>query len=440
MFSPGAVINQRYAIENKIGEGGFAQVYLAKDLLLNRAVAIKILNREFEGNQEFLRLFQHEARSVAALDHPNILQIYDFGLIPNQTAPMNAFLVMPYLSGGSFSKLLQAGRLSLDEIGFYLNQLCSAVDYAHRQNVAHRDIKPQNILLRGMDGRPVLADFGFAKLIAESGLADQTRQMMGTPHYMAPEQFVGKVGFASDQYALGIMLYQMLTETLPFNGKEVEIVKQHLERPYPPLVGHPAMQKYNPEMVTRIEAVMQRVLAKQPDQRFPNCDALYQAYRVAIKVDSKPSVPIVRGDPLNTDQDQTEVYAKPKPPVVPKPAVMRLKRAAMLKIRTEPDQRVYYDFELKGDVLTLGREVSNHLHVPLSIISRHHATFHRVGAIAPGLTYRVIDNNSLNKLFFNNQPIKDKVLEDGDVIRVGVPGYGDYVVYFTYQAPVFSAE
>jgi eukaryotic-like serine/threonine-protein kinase len=438
MLSSGAVINQRYAIESKIGEGGFAHVFLAKDILLNRAVAIKILNEEFEGNQEFLRLFQQEARSVAALDHPNILQIYDFGLIPNQANPTNAFLVMPYLSGGSFSKLLQAGRLSLDEIGYYLNQLCSAVDYAHRQNVAHRDIKPQNILLRGMDGRPVLADFGFAKLIADAGLADQTKRLMGTPQYMSPEQFLGKVGFASDQYAIGIVLYQMLTETLPFSGEDNEIIKQHLELPHAPLATHPAMRKINPEIVSRLDKVLEKALSKNPTQRYANCDALYQAYRVAVKAEPKTPAPI-RVDPLNQDNDQTEVYLTPKPPP-PKPVVMRMKRSPMLRIRTEPDQRVYYDFELKGDVLTLGREVSNHLHVPLSIISRHHATFHRVGAIAPGLSYRIIDNNSLNKLFFRDQAIKDKVLEDGDVIRIGVPGYGDYVVYFTYQAPIFAAE
>src|SRR5690349_2241640 len=141
MIHPGATLNNRYRLDKKIGEGGFSNVYLATDLVLGRMVAVKVLDASLEGNAEFLDRFQREARSVAILDHPYILTIHDFGLLGN-----SAYLVMPYLAGGPLSVRMRASRLTLDEVAFYLEQLSSALDYAHRYGIVHRDVKPQNVL------------------------------------------------------------------------------------------------------------------------------------------------------------------------------------------------------------------------------------------------------------------------------------------------------
>src|SRR5438105_5499521 len=160
MRSFDSTLNNRYHLDKLIGEGGFANVYLATDLELGRQVAIKVLETNWVKDKELSTRFRNEARAAAALDHPNILQIYDFGVVKG-----TPYLVMPYISGGTFADRMKQGPFTLDEIGFYLAQIGSALDYAHQHNIIHRDVKPSNLLMRP-DGQLVLMDFGLAKLLA----------------------------------------------------------------------------------------------------------------------------------------------------------------------------------------------------------------------------------------------------------------------------------
>lgn len=468
MIFPGATLNSRYRLDRKIGEGGFAQVYLANDLQLGRTVAIKLLNTDTASNKDLLARFHLEARSVAALDHPNILTVYDFGTLPD-----TAFLVMPYVPGGPLSGRLKTSRLSLQEAGDILRQISSALDFAHQNGIVHRDVKPQNILMRN-DNRPVLTDFGFAKLLTDAGVEAAT-QALGTVHYVAPEQIRGKVSSATDQYALGILLYQMITGVLPFSGTAQQILLGHIQRPVPPLIQQPGMQSFPLEMLIRLDRVFGRALAKVASSRYPNCTTLSEAYETAISLsesyqeaeDKTEIAPIRVGRPyegakpaLNLGkttadstaipdkqqaEDATEVYNSPPvrstpPPqaYIPPPAAPVMVQPPRLVVRTHPDQRVSPTFDLVGEELALGRELNNKLHLPLSTVSRHHATFYRIGPVGPTMRYRIVDNRSRNQLCYRGQVIHEKILEDGDVIEIGRAGYGEYVVYLTYSAPIFK--
>ena len=488
-YAAGTTLNNRYKLEKKIGEGGFATVFMGTDLLLGRTVAVKILNSNLATDQELMGRFQLEARAVAALDHPNILTVHDFGLLPN-----SAFLVMPYIAGGALSVLLRSRRLTLEEAGEYLEQIGSALDSAHKMGIVHRDVKPQNILVRS-NGRLVLTDFGFAKMLVDVN-AEAPTKALGTVHYVAPEQVRGLVSAASDQYSLGVLLYQMVSGSLPFTGQPAEMIAGHMQKQPPLLAGQASMSAIHPYIVDKLDQVLQKVLSKVPANRYPSCEALYQAYREAITLpaylknavflpedtekDEKTELvpPVYLGNiaaarpvtalpqetnisspvgprvspppaqeqetgyeptvlyPPQTPQTHLAMPSTPRPaPVPPRTPVMV--RPPRLNVRTEPDQHLNLSFELNGEVLKLGRELDNHLQVPLSTVSRHHATLYRVGPVAPGMTYKIVDNNSRNQLIYRGQIVSERVLEDGDTIEIGKKGYGDYVVFLTYIGPVF---
>ncbi len=490
VIGPGATLNKRYRLDKRVGEGGFAQVYSATDLVLGRTVAVKLMDASLASDTELLGRFQLEARAVATLDHPNILTVYDFGLLPE-----TAFLVMPYLPGGPLSARMRSKRLTLEETGIYLEQVASALDYAHRNNIIHRDVKPQNILLRNEGQTAVLTDFGFAKMLLDNQSEAATRAL-GTVHYVAPEQIRGLVSAATDQYSLGILLYQMIADVLPFNGRPQEILISHIQNPPPSLTTQPTMQEIAPEIVHRLDGVIGRVLAKTNLERFPNCLSLAAAYREAItpgplsstvnpetertqaippilspqgeakpglsvspqlfqgtpssvprvSPSARPPGPTVPAAPLRessqsglTEDAPTEVgrplvQRSTTAPVNPAPVMVQPPR---LTVRTEPDQHFNPTFDLLGETLSLGREIENTLHLPLSTVSRKHATFYRLGPIGPGMRYRIVDNKSRNQLCFRGQFITERVLEDADVIEIGKKGFGEYVIYLTYSAPVF---
>jgi serine/threonine-protein kinase len=489
MTYPGATLNNRYKLERKVGEGGFATVYQATDLLLGRTVAVKILDNTSAADKELMGRFQLEARAVAALDHPNILTVHDFGLLPS-----SAFLVMPFIAGGPLSALLRSRRLTLEEIAEYLEQIAAALDNAHKMGIVHRDVKPQNILVRSKNWL-VLTDFGFAKMLQDVNAEAATRAL-GTVHYVAPEQVKGLVSAASDQYSLGVLLYQMVSGSLPFNGTPHDMISGHVNKQPPLLAGQTSMAGINPQIVENIDRVLQRVLAKVPANRFPSCEALFQAYKEAITLPPRAANPApaytptpdedktVIGDvrnlpginkvvpsypqetnlaaPVNArsnlNQPATPNYSQEpgyEATVVYPPSsqtqgvqyasrfdqpTMRapeMVRAPRLNVRTEPDQHLNLSFELTGNALKLGRELDNDLKIPLSTVSRHHATLYRVGPVAPGMTYKIVDNNSRNQLIYRGQIISEHTLQDGDVIEIGKKGYGEYVVFLTYIGPVF---
>jgi serine/threonine protein kinase len=274
----GSTLNKRYRLDTKIGEGGFASVFLAMDLELGRQVAVKILGQDWTRDKDLLTRFRNEARAIAVLDHPNILQIYDFGVAKG--AP---YLVMPYLSGGTLSDRMKRERLTLDEIGFYLHQVGSALDYAHQHGIVHRDVKPANLLIRN-DGQLVLMDFGLAKLLDNVALEASTL-VLGTVAYMAPEQCMGMVSAASDIYMLGVILYQMLVGKLPYEGNTTQIMVGHVHATPRSLVGQSTMQAVQPLVVQALDQVITKVLAKTPADRYPTCQALSFAYYNALKAD-----------------------------------------------------------------------------------------------------------------------------------------------------------
>src|SRR4051812_27883660 len=272
MITENSVLNTRYRLEKKIGQGGFAQVYLAMDQLLKRRVAVKVLNSELVADENFLGRFEREAQSIAALEHPNILSVYDYG-----QAEDTAYLVTPYVEGGTlFDKLRREKKFTLEQASQYLTQVAAALDYAHRRFIVHRDIKPQNMLLRAEDDRLLLGDFGIAKVLSSSSAQSRTG-VMGTISYMAPEQLEGNVGVGTDIYALGCVLFQMLTGELPYTGPTEQVMMGHIMRPIPSII-----ERSQGQIPTPVQDIINRALAKKPEDRFPTAGEMAKAFQYIV--------------------------------------------------------------------------------------------------------------------------------------------------------------
>ena len=248
-----------YRIEQFLGRGGFADVYLASHLHLKRQIAIKVLHLAIEGRER--ERFAQEAQIVVDLRHPHIITILDFGF-DDQTP----YLMMDYVSGGSLrAKHPRGAQLPLAQVVAYTRQAADALQYAHNHHIIHQDVKPENMLLSER-GELILADFGLA-LIQESAASLSTQNGAGTPCYMAPEQLRGKPCFASDQYALAICVYEWLCGTVPFRGAIPIVCNHHLHSLPPPLRQHV------PDLASGVEDVVLKALSKEAKQRFPNVQA-----------------------------------------------------------------------------------------------------------------------------------------------------------------------
>ncbi len=246
-----------YRLLERIGKGGMGEVYRARHVKLGREAAVKILPPALAAEPDFLKRFEREAASAAALNHPNILQVYDYG--DEHGVP---YLVMPYISGGTLKDRLVNGTITPGQFARALTEVAGALDYAHRQGIVHRDVKPANVLLDDYE-RAYLADFGIAKALAEGEALTQTGLGVGTPEYMAPEQAQGRAEPRSDLYALGIMLFQLLTGQVPYSGAStVEVLLKHLQEPIPlGVLRGPAAREFGP--------ILTRALAKDPAGRYP---------------------------------------------------------------------------------------------------------------------------------------------------------------------------
>ena len=264
-LKPGTTLG-KYEIRGLLGRGGMAEVYRAHNPDLNQDVAIKVLHPGFSDGEAAKR-FRQEAQAVAALSHPNIIRVFDFD------ASDLYFMVMELINGPSLRQLIAhpPGGLSREEALRIFKPLAQAVGYAHQHGIIHRDIKPGNVLMA--DGsRPVLTDFGLARVMGTDRLS-MTGQTSGTPTYMSPEQVAGlAVGPESDIYALGVLLYELLSGDVPFKGDSfVSIALQHMNNPPPPLseqlIGHDV----------RIAYVIDKALAKLPEDRFPTTAAMLAA-------------------------------------------------------------------------------------------------------------------------------------------------------------------
>jgi Tol biopolymer transport system component/predicted Ser/Thr protein kinase len=262
-----------YQIREELGRGGMAVVYRAYQQSLNRYVAIKVLPPQLAFDQEFVERFQREARAAAGLRHPNIVVIHDVG----QEEGIY-YIVMEYLEGRTLKQVIeQQGPLPPKRAGRIIEQVASALDYAHKRGFVHRDVKPANIFV-GEGDRVTLTDFGIAKAGAETQHLTRTGMLMGTPEYMSPEQATGgMMDHRTDLYALGVVLYQMLVGRVPFRGTTPHAVLHAViyEPPPPP-------RQINPNLPPAIEAVIMKAVAKRPEQRFQRGAEMVAALRAAL--------------------------------------------------------------------------------------------------------------------------------------------------------------
>jgi serine/threonine protein kinase len=262
-----------YELIRRLGEGGMAQVYLARDVRLGREVAVKVLDRRLAERTGFRERFLREAKLAAALDHPNIVQLYDFG-----EEGSDLYLVMPFMTGGSLQDKLSQTPFSVNDVVNYAMQIADALEYAHGQGVIHRDVKPANIMLHA-DGRVLLGDFGLAKIFdgAARPAVRDGRPDAGTPEYMAPEQIKGQTDARSDLYGLGVVMYLLLTGRLPFSGPSSNSVMEgHLYR----LAAPP--RQLNPKVTPAVDEVVQKALAKDPRYRFQSAREMSGALVTAL--------------------------------------------------------------------------------------------------------------------------------------------------------------
>ena len=259
----------RYRLVRQLGHGGMSEVYLAYDELMHRDVAIKVVSST---HADYVERFQREAKAIGNLHHDHILPAFDYGELKHWL-----YLVMPYIEHETLSEFLERrGYLSLEEAGEMLQQIASALQYAHERGIVHRDIKPSNILLRD-DHHSYLADFGLAKPMNSRGSVTQTGVLLGTPEYMAPELADGPASMSSDLYALAVLLYQMVTGQLPFTGDTslAVFLKQMYEQPIPP-------SRLNPAIPPGVEKVILRALDKDPRRRYQTPRGLAHAYLRAV--------------------------------------------------------------------------------------------------------------------------------------------------------------
>src|SRR5438045_329901 len=257
----------RYELRRRVAQGGMAEVYLGYDRRVRRRVAIKVL---YGRDESFVRRFEREALAVGALSHDHILPLYDFG----EQRPWY-YLVMPFVEGGTLRDYLcKRKHLTLDEAGSFLEQIASALQYAHNHGVIHCDVKPSNILLR-LDGHAYLVDFGLAKAKADTDAHPHSG--IGTPEYMAPEQADGINDHRSDIYSLGIILYQMLTGHVPFTADSpMAVTLKHLQLPPP----RPSL--INEDIPQDIEVLILKALAKRPEERYQEISDFSSAYKQAL--------------------------------------------------------------------------------------------------------------------------------------------------------------
>lgn len=269
----GRMVGNHYEIIEYIGRGGMAEVYKAYDHGVERVVAIKVMLRDYAEDSTLRQRFVREARSIAGLEHLHILPLYTYGQLDGRL-----YLVMRYMPHGSLYDLIRKGPLPLSEVGRLLTQVAAALDYAHSHQVLHRDLKPENVLL-DEHRNAYLADFGLARRVTDSEEARLTgNYLVGTPQFMSPEQCRDtELTPAADQYALGIMVYNMITGTIPFDGgKPVDIMwKQISTEPQPP-------GELREDLTDRAEAAVLRTLAKDPVDRFPNCTAFAEAFTAGM--------------------------------------------------------------------------------------------------------------------------------------------------------------
>ena len=260
----GEVLADRYELEELVGTGGMSSVFRAHDRLLDRKVALKILHQQYSGDDDYVERFKREARSVAALSHPNVVTVIDRGEHEDRQ-----FIVFEYVEGENLKRLIERrGPAPVPNALELAIQIARGLAFAHQQGLIHRDVKPQNVLLNG-DGRAKVTDFGIARSLNVQRGMTQTGTVLGTSDYIAPEQAQGqRVDEHTDVYSLGVVVYELLTGEVPFPGENfVAVAMRHInEEP-------PSVREKRPDVPVRVDEAVRRAMAKRPEDRFPTMDA-----------------------------------------------------------------------------------------------------------------------------------------------------------------------
>ncbi|MCA1321353.1 Stk1 family PASTA domain-containing Ser/Thr kinase [Bacillus tianshenii] len=322
----GKRLNDRYKIMEVIGGGGMANVYLAHDMILDRDVAVKVLRLDFANDEEFIRRFRREAQSATSLDHPNIVSIYDIGEEDDIY-----YIVMEHVSGKTLKQYIQQfapiEQYNTVEI---MQQLTSAIAHAHENGIIHRDIKPQNILIDDY-GTIKVTDFGIAMALSSTTIT-QTNSLLGSVHYLSPEQARGSLATKkSDVYALGIVMFEMLTGRLPFSGESaVSIALKHLQS------ETPSPKRWNPAIPQSLENVVLKSMAKDPNHRYASVEAMLEDLNTVLDTsrlnepkffipndddEATKAIPVIKGDLSKHLMNNHETKVVAADTIAPKPKV-----------------------------------------------------------------------------------------------------------------------
>ena len=399
----GRTINNRYRLESLLGDGGMGSVYRAYDLNLERQVALKLMHAHFARQAEFRARLVQEAKAAAQLDHPSVVSIYDFG-----DSEAGLLIAMEYVNGGSLRDHLRRLQrlqkyLPLSQSLQIAAQIADALDYAHRRGIIHRDVKPGNIMLKRLSRpdepgeqpfRAMLTDFGLVKVETEPGMT-QSGTTLGTPTYMSPEQCLGEpLDGRSDLYSLGVVLYELVTNRLPFTFQSLsEAVMAHNQGVTPP----PASQ-VRPDVPPLLERILSQALAREPRERYGDGAELEEALRSAIVALEGAPTQVMAREEINI-LDRVEA-----PP-------------AGYELRIDTPGHPTSSVPLTRAVVTLGRQADNEIVLPAEGVSRHHA---RLQATALG--WEILDLGGINGTFLNGRRLRaddPTPVAPGDRLRIG---------------------
>jgi len=311
IMQEGMLLNNRYQLLQRVGSGGMAEVFRARDSMLERYVAIKVLRADYTENRSFQERFRQEARAAANLSHPNIVTVHDFGLDRGQL-----FIVMEHVPGSDLKTLIkQRGRFTVEEAIPLIVQACAGIGYAHRAGLVHCDVKPHNMLVTP-DKRLKVTDFGIARALATIHPGEHNDVVWGSPQYFSPEQAMGEPPSpASDVYSLGIVLYELLTGTLPFNAATAqELARMHLDE-YP----HP-IREYLPDIPQPLEQIVEKVLSKEPSARYRTADQLGRVlmrFGTQTQPEPAPELSLTPEASPNYEPEPEPIYYKAPEPAAP---------------------------------------------------------------------------------------------------------------------------